>query len=119
MLWHKIVCRKPAGTLSLGRSTYSHMLCASRHARPAPTKPSADVIPDAGFMPWSKAMGVHACVAACTYLRDETSTTTVVDPFCGNGTALAVANAMGFDAIGIDLSPRRCRAARKLGIELG
>jgi hypothetical protein len=36
----------------------------------------------------------------------------VVDPFCGRGTVLAVANAMGFDAIGVDLSAKRCRAAR-------
>jgi hypothetical protein len=37
-----------------------------------------------------------------------------VDPFCGKGTLLAVANAMGFDAIGVDRSPKRCRAARAL-----
>jgi len=27
---------------------------------------------------------------------------------------LAVANAMGFDAVGVDLSARRCRSARKV-----
>jgi DNA modification methylase len=41
----------------------------------------------------------------------------VVDPFCGHGTVLAVANAMGFDALGIDLSVRQCRAARRLTLE--
>lgn len=118
LCWHKIVCRKPAGTLSLGRSTYSHMICAARTPRPVSQRLSADVLPDAGFMPWSKAMGVEACRAACSYLRDETSTQTVVDPFCGNGTALAVANAMGLHAIGVDWSERRCRAARKLIVSL-
>lgn len=118
LAWHKIVCRKPAGTLSLGRSTYSHMICASRNPRPQPPRLGVDVLPDAGFMPWSKAMGVEACRAACTYLREETDTLLVVDPFCGNGTALAVANAMGLDAIGVDLSDRRCRAARKLTVSL-
>lgn len=118
LAWHKIVCRKPAGTQSLGRSTYSHMICASRQPRPLPRRPSADVLPDAGFMPWSKAMGVEACRAACTYLREETATQRVVDPFCGNGTVLAVANAMGLDAIGVDLSERRCRAARRLTVHL-
>jgi DNA modification methylase len=61
-------------------------------------------------------MGLFACELACRYLRDETATRVVVDPFCGSGMALACANASGFDAIGIDLSARRCRAARKLDI---
>lgn len=118
LAWHKIVCRKPPGTLSLGRASYSHMLCAAPAPRPAPTRPSPDVLADAGFMAWSKAMGVEACRFACEYLRDETTARTVVDPFCGHGTALAVANDLGFDAIGVDLSARRCSAARKLKIDL-
>ena len=61
-------------------------------------------------------MGVAACALACRYLREETTATTVVDPFCGNGTALAVANAFGFDALGVDKSPRRCREARRLTV---
>ena len=61
-------------------------------------------------------MGVEACRIACRYLRDETETKLVVDPFCGHGTVLAVANMLGLDALGVDLSARRCRAARKLEI---
>lgn len=116
LVWHKIVCRKPAGTVSYGRSTYSHMICAARTPREPPRHASADVLPDAGLMTWSRAMGANACIAACKYLRDETATRVVVDPFCGQGTALAVANSMGFDAIGVDTAARRCRAARKLQI---
>lgn len=63
-------------------------------------------------------MGVNACQLACRFLLEETSTRLVVDPFCGHGTVLAVANAMGLDALGIDLSVRQCRAARKLVVEL-
>ena len=48
----------------------------------------------------------------------RTATRTVVDPFCGHGTALAVANAFGFHAIGIDTSARQCRAAKALRLEL-
>jgi hypothetical protein len=117
LVWHKIVCRHAPGTVTHGRASYSHMLCVSAKPRMAPKSPGPDVLPDAGFMPWSKAMGVNACRLACRYLRDETSTRTVVDPFCGSGTALAVANSLGFDAIGVDLSARRCRAARRLEIE--
>lgn len=70
-------------------------------------------------MPWSKAMGVEACRLACRYLLDETDTRVVVDPFCGHGTVLAVANALGLDAIGVDRSARQCRAARRLVVDLG
>ena len=110
--WHKIVCRKPAGTLSQGRASYSHMLCIARVPRDPPKKPSADVVPSAGHMPWSKAMGVEACRVACRYLCDETATRVVVDPFCGRGTALGVANELGLDAIGVEINAGRCRAAR-------
>jgi hypothetical protein len=115
LVWHKIVCRKPAGTYSNGRATYSHLLCVSRVVRPT-TQMSPDVLPDAGAMPWSRAMGVNACTLACRYLLDETDTRLVVDPFCGHGTVLAVANDLGLDALGIDVSRRQCKAARKLRV---
>jgi hypothetical protein len=117
LVWHKIVCRKPPGTIALGRPSYSHMLCFTREPRALPLRPGPDVLPDAGRAPWSKAMGVTACRVACRFLREETSTRIVADPFCGRGTVLAVANAMGFDALGVDLSAKRCRAARRLEIE--
>lgn len=112
MIWHKIVCRKPPGTIALGRPSYSHMIAASVARRAAPKKPGPDVLPSAGEMRWSKAMGVTACRVACEFLRDETDARVVVDPFCGRGTVLAIANEMGFDTIGVDISAKRCRAAR-------
>jgi hypothetical protein len=116
LLWHKIVCRRPPGTISFGRPSWSHMLCVGREPRPPARAPGPDVLPDAGFMPWSRAMGVTACRVACAYVRDEIGARVVVDPFCGRGTVLAVANAMGLDALGIELSAKRCRAARSLVI---
>jgi hypothetical protein len=112
ILWHKIVCRRAPGTIALGRPSYSHMIAAGKGLRAKPRKPGPDVLPDAGYMPWSRAMGVAACRVACTYLRDETPTRVIVDPFCGRGTVLAIANDLGFDAVGIDISAKRCRAAR-------
>lgn len=114
VLFHKIVCRSAPGTVALGRPSYSHMIAVGRGARAAPQRPGPDVLPDAGAMNWSRAMGVTACEVACRYLRDETETRVVVDPFCGRGTVLAVANAMGMDALGVDLGARRCRAARTM-----
>lgn len=118
LVWHKIVCRHPPGTISHGRPTYSHMLCFSPVPRSSGRHPGPDVIADAGAMTWSRAMGLAACRVACRFLREETETTLVVDPFCGRGSALAVANAMGFDALGVELSAKRCRAARNLAVDL-
>lgn len=118
LVWHKIVCRVPPGTPTYGRAAYSHLICVSPAPRPPPRHGSPDVLPDAGFKPWSRAMGVGACALACRYLIDETATRVVVDPFCGHGTVLAVANALGLDAVGVDLGARKCRAARKLVVEL-
>jgi len=121
VLWHKIVCRKPPGTLGFGRPSYSHMICVERASssgapRSPMRHPGPDVLPDAGFMPWTRAMGVEACRVAVRFLRDETQTRIVVDPFCGHGTVLAVANAFGFDAVGVDLGARRCKTARALQV---
>jgi len=111
VVWHKIVCRRPPGTIAQGRPSYSHMTCITRALDAAPIRPGPDVISDAGYMPWPRAMGENACRVACRYLREETATRMVVDPFCGEGSVLAVANGLGFDAIGVDLSPKRCRTA--------
>lgn len=116
VLWHKIVCRKPPGTVALGRASYSHMIAVTRAT--ALEKPlsdparSPDVLPSAGEMNWSRAMGKAACEVACRYLLEHANATTIIDPFCGKGTVLAVANALGLAAIGIDVVASRCRAAR-------
>lgn len=116
LVWHKIVCRHAPGTISQGRAAYSHLICVARRARGTPRRPGPDVLADTGFKPHPKSMGVAACQLACRFLRDETETRLVVDPFCGYGTLLAVANGFGFSARGIDKSTRCCRAARKLSL---
>jgi hypothetical protein len=118
LLFHKIVCRKPPGTITFGRAGYAHLLGFARTLRPRAGHGWPDVMADGGFKPGVKAMGAGACALACRYIRDQTSTRTVVDPFCGYGTVLAVANALGMDAIGVDLSARMCRRARTLRIDL-
>jgi hypothetical protein len=118
MLFHKIVCRKPPGTLTYGRASYSHLLGFARVLRPTLRRATPDVLPDGGFQPSPKSMGVAACVDACRFVLAETTTRTIVDPFCGWGTVLAVANALGLNAIGVDLSARMCKRARQLSIDL-
>jgi len=118
LLFHKIVCRKPPGTLTRGRASYSHLLGFARVLRPTLRNATPDVLPDGGFQPGVKSMGVLACVDACRFVIGETTTRTVVDPFCGWGTVLAVANALGLDAIGVDVSARMCKRARRLTVTL-
>jgi hypothetical protein len=116
LVWHKLVCRVPPGSASPGRAGYSHLLCLAREARPAFRHALPDVLPDAGFEASQKAMGVAACALAVRFVLAETKARAIVDPFCGQGTALAVANAFGLDAVGVDRSARCCRAARNLSV---
>lgn len=114
LLWHKIVCRAPPGQTSFGRPGYAHILCFSRSLRLTPGQSSPDVLPRLGEMPWPRAMGADACDAVVRFLLNHTRCRTVVDPFCGMGTVLAVANRHGLDAVGVELSSRRAARARKL-----
>lgn len=113
-LFHKIVCRAPAGTATFGRPAYAHLLAFSRGLRLPVEESSADVLPGLGEMSWPRAMGTAACEEACRFLLRSTACRVVVDPFCGLGTALAVANAWGFDAVGVERSAKRAGKAREL-----
>jgi hypothetical protein len=117
-LWHKVVCRRAPGTVTFGRPAYSHMLCFSRGIRVDLGKATPDVLPDAGEVTWTRGMGLQACLAACRFILEHTATRTVVDPFCGHGTVLAVANALGLDAVGVELSRKRAKKARALRVNL-
>jgi len=117
LLWHKIVCRLPPGRTTFGRPAYAHLLCLSRALRLAPAQSSPDVLPRLGEMTWARAMGREPCEAVAAFLLAHTPCRTVVDPFCGLGTMLAVANRHGLDAVGVERSEKRAGQARRL--ELG
>jgi hypothetical protein len=118
LLWHKIVCRKPPGQENLGRPAYTHLLCYSRGVRDRAVPSYPDVLPATGEMTWSQAMGVEACRLACEYVLSHTAARTIVDPFCGWGSVLAVANRLGLAAIGVELARKRARKARHLELAL-
>jgi hypothetical protein len=111
VLWHKVVCRVPPGQVTFGRPAYAHLICVSRSRRVAPGASTADVLPALGEMTWSRAMGGAACEVAVRFAA-SIGARTVVDPFCGLGSVLAVANAHGLDAVGVELSKRRAKKAR-------
>jgi len=113
-LFHKVVCRAPAGLTTFGRPAYAHLLAFSRELRLEKGQATPDVLPRLGEMPWARAMGVEACEAVADFLVRFTPCRTVVDPFCGLGTMLAVANRRGLDAVGVELSAKRAEKARRL-----
>ena len=117
LLWHKIACRVPAGSTSFGRPAYAHVLCFSRSLRLLAGQASPDVLPRLGEMTWSRAMGLEICHAVASFVIQHTTCRTIVDPFCGVGTMLAVANAHGLDAVGVELSRRRAQKARQLSLQ--
>jgi hypothetical protein len=116
LLWHKAVARVTPGVASFGRAGYSHLLCFSRGIRAEIPGSTADVLPHPGQVTWTRGMGTLACETACRFVLERTPTRTVVDPFCGHGTVLAVANSLGLNAIGVERSPKRARIARSLNL---
>lgn len=116
LLWHKIFCRAPAGTVMFGRPSYSHMLCFSKNGRVDISKSTADVIPDLGEKTWVRGMGLEASLMASQFIKKHTTSSTLINPFCGEGSVLAAANYAGLNAIGIERSPKRAQKARELQV---
>jgi hypothetical protein len=116
LLWHKVVCRVQPGSVTFGRPSYSHLLAFSKTVRLDPARSTADVLPEARDSVWTRGMSVKAALLACREIRENAGSQTVVNPFCGHGTALAAANVCGMDAIGIEKSPKRAEKARVLSL---
>ena len=116
VLFHKIVCRRPPGMLTMGRPGYTHLIAVSRAMKCPDVLPIPDIIIDAGRLPWVRAMGVRAAAQAVRFARDQAGAKTIFDPFCGVGTVLAVANALGLEALGVEKSRKRCAQALLLTI---
>ncbi len=119
VLFHKIVCRRPPGMLTLGRPGFTHLIAVSRAMKCPDVLPIPDVIVDAGRQLWVRAMGVRAAAHAVRFARDQVKATTVLDPFCGVGTVLAAANRLGLAAIGVEKARKRCEIARKMTVAAG
>ena len=119
VLFHKIVCRRPPGMLTYGRPGYTHLIAVSRAMKCPDVLPMPDIITDAGRLPWVRAMGVRAAAQAVRFAKEQVCAKVIFDPFCGVGTVLAVANAFGLDALGVELSRKRCEQSRQLTIPAG
>jgi hypothetical protein len=116
VLFHKIVSRRQPGLLTHGRPGFTHLIAVSRRLRCPDVLPIPDIIVDAGRAPWVRAMGIRAAAHAVRFARDHAAATTILDPFCGVGTVLAVANRLGLAALGVERSAKRCERARQLDV---
>lgn len=112
VLFHKIICRRPPGRLTQGRPGFTHLIAVSRAMKCPDTLPIPDVIADAGRSLWIRAAGVRATAHAVRFARDHVGAKLIFDPFCGVGTIPAVANALGLDALGLELAKKRCEQSR-------
>lgn len=116
LLWHKIICRAPVGIATYGRPAYSHILCFSKELRLDPAKSLPDVLPDLGEKTWQRGMGFKASKMIAQFLKKETQTTKVINPFCGEGGLLAICEKEGFDVVGIERSPKRAQRAQSIQV---
>ena len=48
------------------------------------------------------------------FLQDVAKAETILDPFCGKGTVMAMANQLGMHAVGVEISRKRCRQASRM-----
>ncbi len=117
VMFHKIIARRPPGSITPGRPGFTHLIAVSRKMNCPEMLPIPDIILDAGRLTWVRAMGVRAAAHAIRFAREHVRATTVFDPFCGVGTVLAVANALGLDALGVEQSRKRADRARALVVD--
>eukprot|EP00927_Polykrikos_kofoidii_P053689 TRINITY_DN48254_c0_g1_i1.p1 TRINITY_DN48254_c0_g1~~TRINITY_DN48254_c0_g1_i1.p1 ORF type:complete len:385 (-),score=51.66 TRINITY_DN48254_c0_g1_i1:37-1161(-) len=132
--WHKIVHFENVDKAAQNSATvkYTHLMCFCRDdGETSQAKEFVDdtvgefggLIPDIvgrGQKPWGIKNAARCMGAGVVYtvlnaaIKRLPQVDTVIDPFCGAGTVLAVSNALGLHAIGVDISPRRVKQAKSL-----
>jgi len=114
LLWRKVVLRAPVGQTTFGKPAYSHLLAFSKNVRLDPAQSTPDVLAPLLRSTWTRGMGLGVCLFACEFIRKHTSSEVLVDPFCGQGSVLAVANKLGLRAVGVDLGKKRVDRSRRI-----
>ena len=110
MVWHKIVLQREVGRINLHRPGYSHMVCYTYDGKPGVA--FADVVPVSTKL-YKNGTPIGAANAAVNFIKQNNKgDTTIVDPFVGKGTIVAIANNYGLNAIGIDIDPKQAALAQ-------
>jgi hypothetical protein len=111
----KIVDKGPVGGNM--RCEFSEIRCYSKTKGPTNDTDTTRVIP-LGEVIYNNGLGYRPARWMVDFLvRHGTEHTTLVDPFCGQGTTLAAANACGLHAIGVDIDKEQCEKAHQLELE--
>lgn len=98
-------------------ASFVHLLCFSRGHVENHLALTPDVLAHRGAMLWKRAMGLRAAEFACRYLVTHVpAAQCVVDPFCGSGSAIAMANRFGLSSVGVDHCRKRCVQASQLPV---
>mmetsp|Transcript_35932 Transcript_35932/g.65976 ORF Transcript_35932/g.65976 Transcript_35932/m.65976 type:complete len:325 (-) Transcript_35932:30-1004(-) len=116
-LWHKIAWTAAPGTVRFGRPSFTHVVAFSkafRDSHDGKLPKSPDVL-DRGNVVWPRGIGIEACRIACHYVA-AAGAECVVDPFCGYGSILSMANSYGVEAVGLERSSKRCKFATQLTV---
>jgi len=125
-LWHKVAHFGTVDESCQGCVKFSHMICFRRRPTAAEEADAQALVPEPicgvpdvlwrGLKPRGlknavRCFGVNMTRVVLMWAARQLGADTVVDPFCGAGTVLAVGNALGLHAIGVDISPRRVKQA--------
>jgi hypothetical protein len=110
-IFNKIVLKQQPETVNLFRPGFSNMFGFSKAAKSGKATP--DVL-YAGEMVYKNAMGFKAGKLAIDFISSQGDTDTIVDPFCGQGSILKLANDNGYNAVGVDIVQEQCNKALKL-----
>lgn len=109
MVWHKIQLLREVDGTDLYRPTYSHMLCYTVNGTSGAAFP--DVLPVSRRL-YKNGTPIEAARRSLLFIKQyNKKSTKVVDPFVGRGTIPAIANALGMDAVGIDIDPSQVAIA--------
>ena len=129
LMWKKITLNSVLEKRSYHRPTYSDLICfgkgepeADDSKYTAPPKYNAEDfgVPDVitrGEMLWAKGVGIDAAILGINFLKYIGKSSLIIDPFCGVGTILAVANYYGMDSFGVELSPKRSKQSLLKDVE--
>lgn len=140
LLWHRVVHFGNVDENCHGCVKFSHLICFRKHPVlqgdadvEQPTSNGSNTankkklepvhgLPDVlwrglkprGLKNASRCFGAHMTHTILQWTIRQLGTHTVVDPFCGAGTVLAVGNVLGLHAVGVDISARRVKQAQSL-----
>lgn len=105
----KIVLKRDVGKIDLFRPTYTNLFAFSKFIKSGKATP--DVL-HCGKMIYNNAMGLNAVKVCIDFLKDKGIKSTILDPFCGQGSVLIISNHYGFDAVGVEILPEQAEKSR-------